>query len=90
MKCKTGEGSKHDIPITCSIMYFLQIIHAKKAISLKWSMNLSSELSVNPSVAPNYLHSHSFSNNILFIIVYNPIQNIYFSNKLQHKSENIK
>jgi len=53
-------------------------------------MNLSSELSVNPSVAPNYLHSHSFSNNILFIIVYNPIQNIYFSNKLQHKSENIK
>jgi len=43
MKCKIGEESKHDIPIKRLIMYFVQIIHAKEAITLKGSMNLSSK-----------------------------------------------
>jgi hypothetical protein len=30
MKCKNKEESKHDIPIIRSIMYFMQIIHAKE------------------------------------------------------------
>jgi len=43
MKCKIGRESKHDIPITLSIMYFVQTVQAKEAIFLKGSMNLSSK-----------------------------------------------
>jgi hypothetical protein len=78
MECKNGEVGSHDISITRSTMYFMQIISIKKVISLKATINLNSQYSVNPSGPPGYLHSSIFSNVALITVVYNPIHNIYF------------